>query len=345
MFVLGSAGHVDHGKSSLIEALTGLSPHRLPEEIKREMTIDLNFGQLTLSSGKKIGIVDVPGHRRFAKNMISGVGSVDAFLFVVAADDGWMPQSEEHLTVLNHLGVRHGIGIVTKTDLVSLAKLASVISDVGERLGRAFGKTEVLPFSRMGGEGLSNVRFAIERLIGRLPAPLSDRSPRLWIDRVFVPRGQGIVVTGTLREGSLSVGQELTLLPKARTIRVKSMQVFKENVSQAAPNCRVALQISGIESCDVERGMLLVSKENSVPLTRRMIVSIDWIQKPIVRSTEVAFHIGTDLRAARIVGIGEAGKRQWARLTFGSPVPVRAGDSFFDTSLGGRYGDWGGESG
>ncbi|HMC08270.1 MAG TPA: GTP-binding protein, partial [Actinomycetota bacterium] len=215
MHVIATAGHVDHGKSTLVQALTGIDPDRLEEEKRRGLTIDLGFAWLELPSGREVGIVDVPGHERFIKNMLAGVGAINVTLFVVAANEGWKPQSQEHLDILDLLGVSSAVVAVTKADLVDASSLAAVMEDVAERIASTTLRgSPVLAVSSVTGAGLEELRAELERVMDATP-PAEDRDrPRLWVDRVFSMRGSGTVVTGTLTGGGLRQDQEIEVLPE-----------------------------------------------------------------------------------------------------------------------------------
>ncbi|HEC35523.1 MAG TPA: selenocysteine-specific translation elongation factor, partial [Anaerolineae bacterium] len=229
MHVVGTAGHVDHGKSTLVEALTGINPDRLLEEQEREMTIDLGFAWLTLPDGESVGIVDVPGHRDFIENMLAGVGGIDAALFVVAADEGVMPQTREHLAILDLLGVSSGVVALTKVDLVDDPDwLELVTADVSEVLkGTVLEKAPIVPVSARTGQGLQDLLEALRELLEQTE-PRPDRGrPRLWVDRVFTISGFGTVVTGTLVDGNLTVGQEVEIMPRGLKARIRGLQTHK----------------------------------------------------------------------------------------------------------------------
>ncbi len=330
MFVLGTAGHVDHGKSSLLKALTGEEPDRLPEEKLRGMTIDLNFHSLKLKSGVRVGVVDVPGHERFVKNMISGVTGMDAFLFVVAADDGWMPQSEEHLRVLKALGVTRGIAVITKSDLVSESDRKIVAAMVGTKLKEAF--SEVIPtfsFSNVENSEAEalEILHAITTLVASLPKPLDSGTARLWVDRVFVPKGMGVVVTGTLREGVLKEGDSVTIAISGKIALVKSIQCYHESVEKAFPVSRVALQLSRIQKDDVSRGSLLEGKPSSASVTQ-----FDGSAELLVvatRAVRVSVHLGTAKFHAVLIPLGaKREKRGFFRFKMEHPIPIRSGEPF-----------------
>src|SRR5918911_752642 len=226
MRVVATAGHVDHGKSSLVLALTGTDPDRWPAEKARGLTIDLGFAFTTLPSGQRLGFVDVPGHVRFLKNMLAGVGAVEAAILVVAATEGWMPQSEEHLRILDLLGISHGLAVITKADLVDDDLLELARLEVEERLAGAasFTPTDVLTVDSRSGRGLPELRVALDAMLASAPLAADRGRPRLWIDRVFAAKGAGTVVTGTLVGGAVSVGDELLTVPLNRRVRVRGLQ-------------------------------------------------------------------------------------------------------------------------
>ena len=260
MFVVGTAGHVDHGKSTLIQALTGIDPDRLREEKNRGMTIELGFAWLELPSGAQISIVDVPGHERFIKNMLMGAGGVDVALLIVAADEGVMPQTREHMAILDLLGIETGIVVMTKKDLVDQDWLDLITLDVQEALeGTSLEDAEVVAVSAENGEGLDELRSTLDKLISELPAHQSTGNPRLPVDRSFTISGFGAVVTGTLADGSLKTGQEVEILPSGLKARVRSLQVHEESVDQVGPGTRLAVNLSGIDHSDIERGDLVTS--------------------------------------------------------------------------------------
>ena len=321
MFVLGTAGHVDHGKSSMLRALTGLEPDRLPEEKRRGMTVDLNFVWLDTRRGR-VGIVDVPGHQRYCRNLISGVTQVDACLFVCAADDGWMPQSQEHLDILRGLGVRHGLGVVTKVDRVDPDRAVAVARELGARLRENLGECDVAFFSLERPERLLELREKIERLVEGLPSVKDRNEPRLWIDRVFLPRGLGVVVTGTLREGEVAIGDTLTLYPARQKIEVRGIQCYGKPEQRAVPVTRVALQLGGISSNQIERGMLL-QKGEKLPLTRRCLARVE-PRSAIPVGRTMALHLGTCRVGARLAWV----EGSFARLWLTEAIPARSGDRF-----------------
>ncbi|MEW5875236.1 MAG: selenocysteine-specific translation elongation factor [Candidatus Zixiibacteriota bacterium] len=266
---MGTAGHVDHGKSSLVIALTGIDPDRLPEEKERGLTIDLGFAWLETESGQRVGIVDVPGHERFVKNMIAGVGAIDFVLFVVAADDGWMPQSAEHLAILNFLGVKHGIIVITKTTLATGDWLDLVCEDVRSQVRGSFlADAPLMRVDSISREGIDDLKSAIGRMVESLPPRADIGCPRLYIDRAFAIAGRGSVVTGTLIDGTLSAGQAAVIVPDAIKCRVRELQNHGRKVDRIAPGQRVAANLAGVEVGQLRRGQCLVSPENDTTADR-----------------------------------------------------------------------------
>lgn len=260
MFVIGTAGHVDHGKSSLILALTGIDPDRLPEEKQRGMTIDLGFAWLSLPNGQEVGIVDVPGHERFIKNMIAGVGAIDAVIFVVAADDGWMPQSQEHLDILKLLRIKNGIIALTKADLVKEDWLKLMEEDIKLNVKHSFlENSPIIKVSSTKGLGLEELKQTLMAIFSKMEPPKDIDKPRLFIDRVFTMTGRGTIVTGTLALGNLTLGQEVEILPQKVTARIRNIQTHKKDLKSASPGSRVALNLSGIEKEKLSRGNVILN--------------------------------------------------------------------------------------
>ncbi|HEY8556590.1 MAG TPA: selenocysteine-specific translation elongation factor [Actinomycetes bacterium] len=257
--VIGTAGHVDHGKSALIQALTGTDPDRLAEEKARGLTIDLGFAWTTLPSGREVGFVDVPGHERFVHNMLAGVGGVDCALFVVDASEGWRPQSAEHLAILDLLGIPAGVVALTKVDLVDAAALDRVAAEVGDRLkGTTLGGAAMVPSAAPSGRGVQALAAALDAALDRLPDPPDQGRPRLPVDRVFTMRGSGTVVTGTLSGGSLRADGEVELLPAGRRARVRGLQSHGRPLAEATPARRLAVNLAGVTTDQVVRGEVLV---------------------------------------------------------------------------------------
>jgi selenocysteine-specific elongation factor len=255
MHVIGTAGHVDHGKSTLVERLTGIDPDRFAEEKRRGLTIDLGFAWLRLPSGAEIGLIDVPGHERFISNMLSGAGGISICLFVVAANEGWKPQSAEHLSIIHTLGVSAGVVALTKADTVDASALERVRSDVRHRIdSSSLAGSPVVACSAVTGAGLDELVARLDEVVAAAPGAPDLGSPRLWVDRVFTIAGAGTVVTGTLMRGRIRVGDEVELSPQARRARVRSIQSHKKEVSEIGPGHRTALNLVGLERRGAARG-------------------------------------------------------------------------------------------
>lgn len=255
MYVLGTAGHIDHGKSSLIKAMTGIDPDRLPEEKERGMTIDLGFAWLNLSDGERVGFVDVPGHERFVRNMVAGAGGVNAAMLVVAADDGWMPQTQEHFDILRLLDIKFGLVAVTKMDLVERDWLELVVADVAAKVAGSFlDRAPIIPVSSITGEGVDKIVAAVTE-IGRHIKQVEDvGKARLFIDRAFVLTGIGVVVTGTSRGGGFPADTDVYHFPAGKRIKIRSLQSHEEKVDRVGPGARVAINLSGVDREGINRG-------------------------------------------------------------------------------------------
>jgi selenocysteine-specific elongation factor len=329
---VATAGHVDHGKSSLIVRLTGIDPDRWAEEKRRGLTIDLGYAWCTLPSGREVGFVDVPGHERFIRNMLAGVGPAPLVLFVVAADEGWMPQSEEHLEILDVLGVTAGIVALTKRDLVDGETAAIADDEVRERLeGTPLAGAPVVPVSSATGDGLDALRAALDAMIAAAPDPRPG-STRLFVDRVFSIKGAGTVVTGTLTGGALRVGDDVTLEPGDRRARVRSLQTHRASEDVAAPVARVAANLVGIDRTDAERGDVLVHAGRWRPTS-----TFDVELRPVRGLTSALTARGAykvyagaaeSDAAVRFLEPGrlEPGARAFARLRTARPLTLAVGD-------------------
>lgn len=277
MHVVGTAGHVDHGKSALVHALTGIDPDRLEEEKRRGLTIDLGFAWVRLPSGREVGLVDVPGHERFIKNMLAGVGAINVTLFVVAANEGWKPQSQEHLDILDLLDVRGAVVALTKADTVDGDHLAGVVEDVADRIqSTSLAGAPVVAVSAVTGHGIDTLVEELERVIEATPAAEDRARPRLWIDRVFTMKGSGTVVTGTLTGGSLAEGQEIEILPVGMRARVRAIQSHGKRARSIGPGNRTALNLVGVEPESVKRGDV-VAHPGSWSTTERIVASIRFL--------------------------------------------------------------------
>jgi selenocysteine-specific elongation factor len=325
MHVLGTAGHVDHGKSTLITRLTGIDPDRLAEEKARGLTIDLGFAWMTLPSGREVGIVDVPGHERFVHNMLAGVGQIDATIFVVAANEGWKPQSEEHLAILDLLGARGGIVALTKVDLVDHP--GPVVDEVRGRLaGTALERAEIVPVSAVTGAGIEALLAQIDRAIDRTPQAPDRGRPRLFVDRSFTIKGAGTVVTGTLTGGRLALDNEVVVLPAGTRARIRSIQTHKSGRPEAVPTSRVALNLAGLERHQIRRGDAIVRAGQWRP-TEAIDVRLRAVRSlahPLTSRGAYKLHAGTAEVDARLRLIDaeelRAGGEAFARLALASPI-------------------------
>ncbi len=351
MYTVGTAGHVDHGKSTLVKALTGIDPDRLPVEKEREMTVDLGFAWLTLPSGRQVSIVDVPGHERFIKNMLAGVGGIDLALLVVAADEGVMPQTVEHLEILDLLQVKRGIVVITKTDLVDREWLELVEADISEKVqGTVFAGAPRLAVSAVTGEGLDALKDLLDRVLAETPPRPDLGRPRLPVDRVFSVAGFGTVVTGTLIDGWLRVGQDVEILPRGLRSRVRGLQSHRQRVETVGPGRRAAVNLAGVDTADLERGDVVTVPGWLKPtdVVDVQLRAVRYIDRPVVHNMEVSFHTG----AAEVVGRlrlldrdellpGETG---WAQLKLAGKIAAVPGDHFIirspnETLGGGRIVD------
>lgn len=346
MFVVGTAGHVDHGKSTLIQALTGIDPDRLREEKTRGMTIELGFAWLELPSGTEISIVDVPGHERFIKNMLMGAGGVDVALLIVAADEGVMPQTREHLAILDLLGVSNGLVVMTKKDLVDQDWLDLVTLDVQETLeGTSLEDVEVIAVSAETGDGLDELKATLDRLISRLPSHQNTGNPRLPVDRSFTITGFGAVVTGTLAAGSLKIGQEVVILPAGHRARIRSLQVHESSLDEVGPGTRLAVNLSGVDHSEILRGDLVTSPGWLEPSTAfdATLRVINDAPRPVRHNHKVTLFTGTrEVPATVRVLEGEQivqGATGWVQIRTQEKVAVVRGDSFVirdtENTLGG----------
>ena len=332
--VVGTAGHVDHGKSTLVHALTGIHPDRLREEVERQMTIDLGFAWLTLPEGESVGFVDVPGHRDFIENMLAGVSGMDAVLLVIAADEGVMPQTREHAAILRLLGVERGIIVLTKADLADDPDWLHMVEADARALltGTPLADSEVMAVSARTGQGVPELVQALASLLHGLPPRADHGRPRLPIDRVFSMPGFGTVLTGTLLDGRLELGQDVELSPSGLRGRIRGLQTHKRKIEIAMPGSRVAVNISGVGVEAVERGEVL-GQPGMHPATRLMDVRIDCLADasgPITHNQELKLFTGTAQRVARIrvldsdrIRPGESG---WAQLVLRQAVVASAGD-------------------
>ena len=325
---LGTAGHIDHGKTWLVRALTGKDTDRLPEERRRGISIDLGYAPLELPNGRRLSVVDVPGHERFVRTMVAGATGIDLFLLVIDAGEGARPQTHEHLAILRLLGIERGVVAVTKEDAVDDETLELALEEARELVPSA----EVVAVSARTGVGLDELRSALARAADGVGLPRDDRPTRLWIDRSFTLRGIGTVVTGTLWSGSVGEGDELRVEPSGRTVRLRSVQVHDREVERAAAGQRVAVSLPGLERRELRRGDALVAP-GGYPVSYRLDLSLEELA-PIRDGARVQVHLGTAHVPARVVRMGE----RWAQLRLSSPVVAARGDRVVlraETTLGG----------
>jgi len=333
--IIGTAGHVDHGKTLLIRAMTGMETDRLAEEKKRGITIELGFAYLTLPNGEKAGIVDVPGHERFVRNMLAGAGSIDLAMLVVAADEGIMPQTREHLAILGHLGIKQGLVVVNKIDLVDEDWLAMVILDIEEELATTFlANAPIMPVSAYTGAGIEALRQEIFTMLVAAPAKNTAIPFRLPVDRVFTMDGFGTVVTGTLIEGTLELGQDVMLYPSLLTAKARRIQVHGELAERAVAGQRVAVNLAGLKVSDINKGDVLAavgSLENSRILDVAIEINKD-CERSIRHNSRLHLHHGTrdvlcTLSLPETAEIA-AGGRAYGQLRLAEPLAAKLGDRF-----------------
>jgi len=335
LHVIGTAGHVDHGKSTLVKALTGIDPDRLAEEKAREMTIDLGFAWLTIGD-QEIGIVDVPGHRDFIENMLAGVGSIDLALLVIAADEGVMPQTTEHLAILDLLQVEDGIIVLTKTDLIDDPDWLELVTlDVSDAVsGTALQEAPILPVSAYTGEGLAELKAALEQKLGDKGRHPDNGRPRLAVDRVFTLSGFGTVVTGTLDGGSLSLGDQVEIIPGNKRARVRGLQTHKRKLDTAYPGSRVAINLTGVDRDDLQRGQV-IARPGSISDTILIDVAYRHLAdagEPLKHNAQVKLFLGSAEVLARTRVIGQKdippGQEGWLQLALSEPAAAARGDRF-----------------
>ncbi|MDQ3024092.1 MAG: selenocysteine-specific translation elongation factor [bacterium] len=333
--VLGTAGHIDHGKTSLVRALTGTDTDRLAEEKARGITIDLGFAQWRLPDGTQLGVIDVPGHRRFIRNMVAGAAGIDMVMLVVAADDGVMPQTIEHLQIARLLGVRHGLVALTKADVVDPELLELARSDIEQQTRGTFLEgTPIIAVSSVTGAGLDELTSEVMRSAAQVQLPQDDAPLRMPIDRAFTIKGAGTVVTGTIHAGTLRDGEEIAILPAGKRVRVRGLQLHGASVDAIGPRHRAAINLVGVEKEELQRGDVLAAPDSLVP-TDILDASIELLPGklcPLRSGTWVELHIGTAEVGARIVPLsGEsvaAGSSAIAQLKLESLIACAAGDRF-----------------
>ncbi len=336
MRVIGTAGHVDHGKSTLVEAMSGIDPDRLREEKERGMTIDLGFAWVTLPSGEAVGIVDVPGHADFIKNMLAGVGSVDAALLVVAADEGVMPQTREHLDILDLLEVSIGVVAITKADLAEDEDwLELVQADVAETIaGTALENAPIIPVAATTGQGIAELMNTLSDVLQKAPPRPDKGRPRLFVDRIFTISGFGTVVTGTLIDGHFAVGQEVEILPRGIKTRIRGLQSHKKAVDEVGPGTRVAINLANVSTTDLQRGDVVTMPGwlEASQLIDTRLRCLPESSRPLKHNQQVDVFTGAAEVSAhlRLLGAKElrAGEEGWVQLRLDRRIPVLKGDHF-----------------
>ncbi len=339
--VVATAGHVDHGKSTLVRALTSIDPDRLIEEKKRGLTIDLGFAWTSLPSGRGISFIDVPGHVRFIKNMLAGVGAVDACLFVVAATEGWKPQSEEHLRILEILGMKNGVVALTQASLVDtdLAELAHL--DVSEHLeGTFLADAPIIAVDSIDGTGIPDLLDALDELTATVPTSADLKRPRMWIDRVFAAKGAGTIVTGTLTGGMIRVDDELRVEPGGHTVRVRGLQSQGKERTKVGPGNRLAINLTGVDRSELQRGQVVVRSgqwfsTNHVDADLRVL---DRLDHEVSRRGAYAMYLGSGEFPVRLRVLGGAallpGDTGFVRMYLEHALPLLPGDNFVVREFG-----------
>ena len=351
MYVIGTAGHVDHGKSALVQALTGIDPDRLREEKERGLTIDLGFAWLTLPGGGEVSIVDVPGHERFIKNMLAGVGGIDLALLVIAADEGVMPQTREHLAIIDLLGINRGVVALTKSDLVESEFLGLVRAEAEQVLrGTSLEGAPIVACSAVKRTGLDELVSTLEAELARTPAKRDIGRPRLPIDRIFTMPGFGTVVTGTLIDGSLRAGDEVEIVPGSLRSRIRGLQSHGRKVEVASPGRRTAVNLASLAVADLRRGMVVCTPTGLKPTTAvdARMRAVGYLNRPIRHNLSVTFHTGSAEVEGKVLLLDREeappGETAWAQIRLAEPVAALRGDRFIirdsnDTLGGGRIVD------
>ncbi len=333
--ILGTAGHIDHGKTALVKALTGVDTDRLKEEKERGITIELGFTFLDLPSGIRLGIIDVPGHEKFVKHMVAGVWGIDLVALIIASDEGVMPQTREHLDICRLLRVKKGLVILTKIDLVDRELLELVKEEVTEVIKDTFLKeAPILPVSSLTGEGIPELLSTLDRLSLEVEERPSDGLFRLPIDRVFIMKGFGTVVTGTMVSGSLALGETITILPSGQEGKVRNLQVYNNPVERAFAGQRTAVNLQGIEASAIERGDVLTHPQTFIP-TQVLDVFLEYLPhspRPLKNRTKLRFHIGTVLTTSTIFLLDREelnpGEEGYAQIRLDRPLVAVPQDRF-----------------
>ena len=334
-YLVGTAGHVDHGKTELIHALSGIATDRLKEEKKRGISIELGFAHMILPSGRQVGIVDVPGHEKFVRQMLAGASGMDVVLLVIAADEGIMPQTQEHLDILTLLGIPRGIVVINKADLVDEEWLDLMEEEIREGLKETvFNEAPICRVSALSGDGIPNLRQTIDGLLSEVESKKLTGPVRMPLDRVFSIQGFGTVVTGTLHNGTVKLGQELVIEPGHIPVKVRSIQVYKNKVDSAGAGQRVAVNLAGVDVAKVERGSALVMSDafKVGKILDLKVQNLSSIDKPLTQRQRVRFHIGTTEILGRIHLLEHEelapGQEGFAQILLEEPVLAASGDRF-----------------
>ncbi len=333
--IIGTAGHVDHGKTCLIKALTGIETDRLGEEKKRGITIDLGFAHIKFSDGSQASIIDVPGHEKFIKNMLAGASGIDLVLMVIAADEGIMPQTKEHIDILTLLGIKKGIVVLTKSDMVDEDWLLFMEEEIKEKLQHSFLKdAPIVPVSAQTGQGIENLRDMIYKMLQQQDSDRNNKRFRIPIDRIFSVEGFGAVITGTMIEGKVSVGDNLMIYPSMLETKARNIQVHSQDVQTAYSGQRTAVNLAGIKKSDIKRGDILAPKD-SVAVTDFIDVKINMLadtNRIIKNNSDVHFHHGSGEMVAKVVLFGKdklsKGESGYAQLRCTENFAAKAGDPF-----------------
>jgi selenocysteine-specific elongation factor len=333
--MLGTAGHVDHGKTALVKLLTGCETDTLAEEKQRGLTIDLGFAPCRLADERVVGVVDVPGHVDFIRNMVAGAHGLDVVIFVVAADDGIMPQTREHLHILRLMGLRHGLVALTKIDLVEPQRRQAVIQDLGRLLAGTFlANAPVCPLSNISGAGFEGFFDALNEVVASCQERPSSGLFRLWVEDVFTIRGPGTVITGIPTRGRVAVGDTLTLLPPGRGGHVRRMQVYGQDATEARAGECVALNLPEIDHLEVRRGMVLCASAAPIPaaMAEAELLILDSVKGKLDDFIEAHLHIGTASVLARVAMLEttqmSAGQKQMVQLRLAEPLPLVPGERY-----------------
>ena len=332
--VISTAGHVDHGKSTLVRALTGTDPDRFAEEKERGLTIDLGFASAKLPSGKVLSLIDVPGHIRFLKNMLAGVGAVDACLFVVDANEGWKPQTEEHLRILDLLGVENGVIALTKVGLADDELVELAMLDVEERVtGTFLEHAPVVPVDSLDGTGVDDLRAALDEMLANTPGAVDRGTPRLWIDRAFSAKGSGTVVTGTLTGGRVRIDDEMLLLPQRTVVRLRGLQSLHAERTKVGPGNRTAINLTGISHDALARGDVLVrdNQWHETTIFDGRLSVLESLDHDVSRRGAHLLYMGAGEHAVRIRILGDAispGQSGNVRVYLPTALPLLPGDRF-----------------